>query len=258
MRQFRKPDSKMKPLRIFTLPMAHISCKKSGEYSAFYSRAWRHSADDCSLVQRSGGGFITNNNSFASQLSGGLCWYWSMSRLVRVVFLVFIFLVGGCFPIVLRRKKRCSTKGKCCAGGDSRSESEHSFNSIDTMSVEEPTTWKMPPKGKERRRTISGASNFSGTSHLSTLSERDRMWLQAFRFAGRWSERAEKTDLADSFCLYSGDHADSHTTMTKDFAGEIYKNAVANRTTTTKEFKGTAHRQYIYTYIYVYVLIERL
>ena len=106
-----------------------------------------------------------------------------MARLLRLLFVVFLFFVGGCFPVVLRKKKKKSSKCKCCTG--SASPSEISIASLDSMSVEEPTTWKLPPKGTKRIRTISGASNFSGRSNLSTLSERDRLWLQAFRFSGR-------------------------------------------------------------------------
>ena len=83
------------------------------------------------------------------------------------------------------KRKRCQRKRKSLSCTECQSASEESIDSIDSMSVEEPTTWQMTPKGKKRIRTISGASNFSGTSTFSTLSERDKMWLQAFRYAGR-------------------------------------------------------------------------
>lgn len=109
-----------------------------------------------------------------------------MSLITRIL-VVLLFIIGGCFPIVIRKKKmRCQRKGKSCSCTDYQTSSQESIDSIDSMSVVEPTTWQMPPKGRKRTRTISGASNFSGTSNLSTLSDKDRMWLQAFRFAGRW------------------------------------------------------------------------
>lgn len=100
--------------------------------------------------------------------------------------LIWVFFIGGCFPIVIRKKKiRCQRKGHSCSCTDYQTSSQESIDSIDSLSVVEPTTWQMPSKGRKRTRTISGASNFSGTSTMSTLSEKDRMWLQAFRFAGR-------------------------------------------------------------------------
>lgn len=62
-----------------------------------------------------------------------------------------------------------------------------SINSLDTMSVDEPSTWTPPPKHKRVRTisTMSKASTFSGTSNISNLSERDKMWLQAYKFGGR-------------------------------------------------------------------------
>lgn len=105
---------------------------------------------------------------------------------VARILVAFLFIIGGCFPILIRKEKiRCRRKGKSCSCRNSQTSSEESIDSIDSMSVVEPTTWQMPPKGKKRTRTISGASNFSGTSTMSTLSEKDRMWLQAFRYAGR-------------------------------------------------------------------------
>ncbi|CAH3145470.1 unnamed protein product [Pocillopora meandrina] len=108
-----------------------------------------------------------------------------MSLLGRIL-VAFLFLIGGCFPIVIRKKKmRCQRNGRSCSCTDYQTSSQESIDSIDSMSVEEPSTWQRPAKGRKRTRTISGASNFSGTSTFSTLSEKDRMWLQAFRFAGR-------------------------------------------------------------------------
>ena len=108
-----------------------------------------------------------------------------MSFVTRIL-VVFLFIIGGCFPVVIRRKKlKCQRRGKSCSCTDTHTSSQESFDSIDSMSVVEPTTWEMPPKGRKRTRTISGASNFSGASTMSTLSEKDRIWLQAFRFAGR-------------------------------------------------------------------------
>jgi len=117
--------------------------------------------------------------------SGGLCRevVITMSLISRVL-VVFLFILGGCFPIVIRRKK-LRRKGRSCSCTEAQTTSQESFDSLDSMSVEEPTTWQMPYKGRKRIRTISGASNFSGVSTMSNLSERDRMWLQAFRFAGR-------------------------------------------------------------------------
>ena len=109
----------------------------------------------------------------------------AMSRLVNSFLVFFLFIIGGCFPMLFKAKRKY--KKSCCfkkSDMDSSSCGERSL-SFDSMSVEEPTTWKMPPKRNPRIRTISGASNFSGTSNISNLSERDRMWLQAFRFAGR-------------------------------------------------------------------------
>ena len=108
-----------------------------------------------------------------------------MSLITRIL-VVFLFIIGGCFPFVIRKKKmRCRRRGNSCSCTEYQTSSQESMDSIDSMSVVEPTTWQMPPKGRKRTRTISGASNFSGTSTMSTLSEKDRMWLQAFRYAGR-------------------------------------------------------------------------
>jgi len=107
-----------------------------------------------------------------------------MSASARIL-VAFLFIIGGCFPFFIRKEKmRSRRKGKSCSCRNSQS-SEESIDSIDSVSVVEPTTWHMPPKGRKRTRTISGASNFSGVSNMSTLSEKDRMWLQAFRYAGR-------------------------------------------------------------------------
>ena len=133
---------------------------------------------------------VTNKSGhslFAYQLrvAAGLEKEASMTRIMKVL-LVFLFFIGGCFPIVIRKKKiRCQRKGHSCSCTDYQTSSQESIDSIDSLSVVEPTTWQMPSKGRKRTRTISGASNFSGTSTMSTLSEKDRMWLQAFRFAGR-------------------------------------------------------------------------
>ena len=109
----------------------------------------------------------------------------TMTVVARIL-VAFLFIIGGCFPILIRKEKiRCRRKGKSCSCRNSQASSEESIDSIDSMSVVEPATWQMPPKGRKRTRTISGASNFSGTSTMSTLSEKDRMWLQAFRYAGR-------------------------------------------------------------------------
>lgn len=114
-----------------------------------------------------------------------------MSLITRIL-VVFLFIIGGCFPFVTRKKKmRCRRRGNSCSCTDYQTSSQESIESIDSMSVVEPTTWQMPPKGRKRTRTISGASNFSGTSTMSTLNEKDRMWLQAFRYAGRWESWLE-------------------------------------------------------------------
>ena len=109
-----------------------------------------------------------------------------MMTVVARILVAFLFIIGGCFPFLIRKEKiRCRRKGKSCSCGNSQTSSEESIDSIDSVSVVEPTTWQMPPKGRKRTRTISGASNFSGVSTMSTLSEKDKMWLQAFRYAGR-------------------------------------------------------------------------
>lgn len=108
-----------------------------------------------------------------------------ISSLAKLVFLVYV--VGGCFSFVLGRKKKNKAKGCSCGSSRDSTTVKVSIDSIDSMSVDEPTTWTPPPKHK-RVRTISSmskASNFSGTSNVSNLSERDQMWLQAFRYAGR-------------------------------------------------------------------------
>lgn len=106
--------------------------------------------------------------------------------LVTKVLAVFLFLIGGCFPFVIRKKKiKYQRNGHFCSCTDNQTSRQESIDSIDSVSVVEPTTWHIPSKGRKRIRTISGASNFSGTSTMSTLSEKDRLWLQAFRFAGR-------------------------------------------------------------------------
>lgn len=118
-------------------------------------------------------------------LRGGFSDEETMTVVSRILVALF-FIIAGCFSFFIRKeKRRCRRKGKSCSCRNSQTSSEESIDSIDSMSVVEPTTWQMPPKGRKRTRTISGASNFSGVSTMSTLSEKDRMWLQAFRYAGR-------------------------------------------------------------------------
>lgn len=115
--------------------------------------------------------------------------------LITKVLAVFLFLIGGCFPFVIRKKKiKYQRKGQLCSCTDYQTSRQESIDSIDSVSVVEPTTWHIPSKGRKRIRTISGASNFSGTSTMSTLSEKDRLWLQAFRFAGRWDSKDLQMD----------------------------------------------------------------
>lgn len=154
-----------------------------------------------------------------------------MSLIARIL-VVVLFIIGGCFPIVIRKKKmRCHRKGKSCSCTDSQTSSKDSIDSIDSMSVVEPATWQMPPKGRKRTRTISGASNFSGTSTMTTLSEKDRMWLQAFRYAGRWEAPCQ---MEASHCL----HRDCGKRKMKETFGEsetIDRNILTSLANTTRE-----------------------
>lgn len=119
---------------------------------------------------------------------------------VSRILVAFLFIIAGCFSFFIRKEKRRSRrKGKSCSCRNSQTSSEESIDSIDSMSVVEPTTWQMPPKGRKRTRTISGASNFSGVSTMSTLSEKDRMWLQAFRYAGRWEQQRNSSQRKRRF-----------------------------------------------------------
>lgn len=174
----------------------------------------------------------------------------AMALIARLL-VVFLFIIGGCFPIVIRKKRmKCQRKGKSCSCTDSQTSSQESIDSIDSMSVVEPTTWQMPPKGRKRTRTISGASNFSGTSTMSTLSEKDRMWLQAFRYAGRWESWLDRFPMETRHCLHralcetKGNICDSET---------IYRTTLTSLANTTQEsdltvifqefLKRTLHRK---------------
>lgn len=133
----------------------------------------------------------SRHNSFVFQLRVAGLDDGRVMSLIRKVLAVFLFLIGGCFPFVIRKKKiKYQRKGHFCSCTDYQTSRQESIDSIDSVSVVEPTTWHIPSKGRKRIRTISGASNFSGTSTMSTLSEKDRLWLQAFRFAGRWDSES--------------------------------------------------------------------
>lgn len=141
--------------------------------------------------------------------------------------MAILFIIGGCFPIVFRKRKmRCQRKGKSCSCTDSQTSSQESIDSIDSLSVVEPATWQMPPKGRKRTRTISGASNFSGTSTMSTLSEKDRMWLQAFRYAGRWDAWLDEFPMKAPHCLHricgKRKMKETFVTIVKRFSGLLW------------------------------------
>ena len=91
--------------------------------------------------------------------------------------LYVLFLLGGCFPFVFfkRKRQRAQDRRKGHVEKGNASTSQRTASDVEKH--------RLPDQQNKTTRTFcSRASHFSGPQNFS---DRDKLWLQAFRYGGR-------------------------------------------------------------------------